>query len=198
MRHLVFLATVASLCIFSSSWAYDFSGAAKRYRVPVELLEAISKVESGHNSLAVNRNRNGSIDLGHMQVNSEWQKSGKIDWSKLTDPDYCSNVGAWILAQEMRRYNGNIWAAVAAYNTGKSARDWEKIAGDSEGKKRETALSMAAKGRAYSHSVYAAMQRIGKRKGADKSLKGLDENAPRGKDSKIAAMAVQNPFGTLY
>lgn len=194
----LFLAVVVLGGFLGNAWAYDFSGPAKRYNVPVELLEAISKVESGHNNLAINKNRDGSLDLGHMQVNSRWQNSGKIEWSKLTDPDYCANVGAWILAMELSRYQGNIWAAVGAYNTGKSARDWEELAALRSGAKKDRALALAGTARAYARKVYAAMVQIRALKGAGKGQAYEAEKQPEKKQVSLTAMAVQNPFGTVY
>ena len=82
------------------------------------LLYAIAKTESGLNPNAVNRNRNGSYDIGLMQVNSRWlptlRKYG-VDEKQLFDPCVSIHVGAWILAQNMQRM-GNSWEAVGAYN----------------------------------------------------------------------------------
>lgn len=210
---MALILTVALLGLFGAdALANDFVGASTRYGIPQELLVAISKVESGHNPLAVNRNKNGSVDLGHMQVNSEWQKSGKIEWKKLTDPEYCSNVGAWILAQELERYQGNVWAAVGAYNTGKSARDWEKYADTVGGEKRLKALNLAEKARSYARAVYAAYVKIQARKGEKPKggwiLEAKEQRTevaqsqaiaePSRRIAAAAPMAVTNPFGTYY
>lgn len=207
----VLLALFLAVFCGGHAWAYDFEGASKRYGIPKELLEAISKVESGHNRLAVNRNRNGSVDLGHMQVNSDWQKSGKIEWKKLTDAQYCTYVGAWVLAQELERYRGNVWAAVAAYNTGKSAADWEKTAETMDGEKRLRALALAHKARSYTRAVYAAYAKIMAGKGLEAKENwrlesgGSEEAKPEPRVSQVAhaqpvysPMAVMNPYGTYY
>ena len=95
--------------------------AAEKYGINPYLLYAIAKTESGLNPLARNHNRNGSVDIGLMQINSAWfptlRKFG-LDEQQLLDP--CTNlqVGAWILAQNMRRL-GNSWNAVGAYNASK-------------------------------------------------------------------------------
>jgi soluble lytic murein transglycosylase-like protein len=97
--------------------------AALRYGIDARLLVAIAQQESGLNSHAINRShaaRTGSIDIGLMQINSRWlpilRRHGLRD-SELLDP--CTNlqVGAWILAQNFRRY-GQTWEAVGAYHAG--------------------------------------------------------------------------------
>lgn len=95
-----------------------FDEAAKRYRVPVLLLKAISIVESGGRWNATNTNTNGSRDIGHMQINSSWLPTlakFKIDEEKLGDPCINTNIGAWVLAHNIARY-GLTWEAVGAYN----------------------------------------------------------------------------------
>lgn len=88
------------------------------YGINVNLLYAIAKTESGLNPIARNKNKNGSYDIGLMQINSSWlptlRKYG-IDEKRLQDP--CTNlqVGAWILSENMRRM-GITWEAVGAYN----------------------------------------------------------------------------------
>lgn len=95
-----------------------FEEAAERYRVPVALLKAISTVESNGNPNARNVNRNGSTDIGHMQINSSWlptlAKYG-IDEKTLAEPCINTNIGAWVLAHNISRY-GLTWEAVGAYN----------------------------------------------------------------------------------
>ncbi|RAR50487.1 UNVERIFIED_CONTAM: transglycosylase-like protein with SLT domain [Acidovorax defluvii] len=102
----------------SLSQAACFDEAARRYHVPVELLKAISKVESNGNPNARNVNKNGSYDIGHMQINSWWLRTLDrygIDEKTLLDPCINTNIGAWVLAQNIARY-GLTWNAVGAYN----------------------------------------------------------------------------------
>jgi soluble lytic murein transglycosylase-like protein len=92
--------------------------AGARYGINPYLLYAIAKTESGLDPVAVNRNKNGSYDVGIMQINSSWfpqlRKYG-ISEQELFDPCVNIHVGAWVLAQNMRRM-GNSWEAVGAYN----------------------------------------------------------------------------------
>ena len=109
-----------------SCQAACFEQAGARYRLPPSLLKAISTVESGSNPAARHRNRDGSEDLGHMQINSRWLGSLAaygIGRAQLFDPCISTHVGAWILAQNIRRL-GYGWEAVGAYN----ARSPEKRA----------------------------------------------------------------------
>ncbi len=95
-----------------------FEEAAARYRMPSSLLKAISRVESSGRSGAINRNADGSQDVGHMQINSRWlpvlQPYG-IDARSLFEPCTNTYVGAWILAQNIARL-GYGWDAIGAYN----------------------------------------------------------------------------------
>lgn len=92
--------------------------AAQRYGVNPQLLYAIAKTESGLNPRALHRNPDGSYDIGLMQINSRWiptlHRYG-ISEAQLFEPCTSIHVGAWILAQNMRRL-GNTWNAVGAYN----------------------------------------------------------------------------------
>lgn len=98
--------------------------AAARYGVNPYLLYAIAKTESNLNPYAINRNKNGSYDVGLMQINSSWfptlRKYG-IDEQQLYQPCVNIHVGAWILAQNVQSL-GNSWEAVGAYNARNAER----------------------------------------------------------------------------
>ncbi len=104
-------------CASSACW----QEAATRYRVPVDLLVAIARVESSLNPQAVNRShqaRTGSYDIGLMQINSAHLPQLKrwgIGEAQLMEPCTNIHVGAWILAQSIARHGLN-WQAVGAYN----------------------------------------------------------------------------------
>jgi len=111
----------ALLLVAANAFAHPvtdcFFEAGERYNIDPLLLWSIGKTESGFNSRAINRN-SGSYDIGIMQINSAWlptlSRYGILPAS-LYDP--CTNirVGAWILAQNIRRHGYN-WKAVGAYN----------------------------------------------------------------------------------
>lgn len=93
--------------------------AATHHSVDPALLHAIAVVESGLDPRATNRsNRNGSRDIGLMQINSAWLPALKrwgITEEKLYEPCISAYVGAWILAGNIARH-GRTWRAVGAYN----------------------------------------------------------------------------------
>jgi soluble lytic murein transglycosylase-like protein len=95
--------------------------AAAKYGLNPYLLYAIAKTESGLNPAAINRNKNGSYDVGLMQINSLWFPTLKkigIEEKQLYDACTSIQVGAWILAQNIRRM-GYSWDAVGSYNSSK-------------------------------------------------------------------------------
>ena len=99
-----------------------FYQASERYEIDSRLLKAIAEVESGFRADAVNSsNRNGTRDVGIMQINSWWfpklEKEYGITESDLFDPCTNIHVGAWILANNFNDY-GWTWESIGAYNVG--------------------------------------------------------------------------------
>lgn len=96
--------------------AFCFQQAGQRYGVSPDLLRAIAKAESNLNPSATNHNRNATVDVGLMQINSIWADQLGPTWNYLFDP--CTNimVGAWILSQCMSDY-GSTWQAVGCYHS---------------------------------------------------------------------------------
>lgn len=100
--------------------------AAQHYNINHEILSAVLAVEGGRTGMK-KRNKNGSYDMGPMQVNSIWlpelRRRGISEYD--VTHDYCTNilVGAWILAGELRRdgapqmNTAGYWQAVGRYNS---------------------------------------------------------------------------------
>jgi soluble lytic murein transglycosylase-like protein len=110
---------LAATLLLPSAHAFGcWDEAGQRYSVNPYLLYAIAKTESGMNPNAINRNPNGSTDIGLMQINSSWlpilSRYG-VSLRDLYNPCTSINVGAWILSQNQRKL-GNTWEAVGAYN----------------------------------------------------------------------------------
>lgn len=92
---LFFVSDVPLVCI---------NQAAKQYHVPAQLIIAVLNVERGRIGV-VSKNKNGTSDLGPMQINTSW-------WPRLYEyhitpsevaynPCINVSVGAWILAQSI-------------------------------------------------------------------------------------------------
>ncbi|MEN3291423.1 MAG: hypothetical protein V7642_676 [Burkholderiales bacterium] len=112
------LICVALALHFCGSAQACWEQAGVKYNVSPYVLYAIAKTESDMNPLALNRNKNGSYDIGLMQINSRWlpalRKYG-LNEQQLWDPCINVHIGAWVLAHNMQRL-GNSWEAVGAYN----------------------------------------------------------------------------------
>ena len=110
--------TVLSTVLTAQPSKACWDDAAARYGLSSQLLYAIARTESGLDPQAVGRNRNGSRDIGLMQINTAWLPvllAHGIAEGDLFDPCTSIHVGAWILAGNVRRL-GYTWEAVGAYN----------------------------------------------------------------------------------
>jgi soluble lytic murein transglycosylase-like protein len=83
------------------------------------VLRAILKIESDFNPTAVNRNANGSVDLGIAQINSihlpELARWG-VAPANLMDGCVATYVAAWHLARQLQKH-GNSWFGIASYHS---------------------------------------------------------------------------------
>jgi len=107
-------------CISSSAFAHCFEEASAKYGVDSKLLKSIAKVESNFNQNAIGKNKNGSVDIGLMQINSSWlptlAKYGITRETLINDACINVKVGAWVMASNIKQL-GNNWKAVGAYNS---------------------------------------------------------------------------------
>ncbi|WP_126448139.1 lytic transglycosylase domain-containing protein [Sulfuricystis multivorans] len=97
-----------------------WEAASESYGIPVEVLKAVAKTESGFNANARNVNSDGTYDVGIMQINSSWlPKLEKYGVTEESLKDACTNVkvGAWILSNNAKKLGWN-WNAIGAYNVG--------------------------------------------------------------------------------
>lgn len=97
---------------------YCFESAAESFGVDPEILQAISYVESRLTPAALNANTNGTVDYGHMQINSLWVSEIGLTYTLLDDPCFCTKVGAWILSGCIEKYGYNS-NAISCYNSGR-------------------------------------------------------------------------------
>jgi len=93
--------------------------AAAEQRLPVEILVAILVAEGGRPGI-VSRNKNGTVDLGPMQVNSIHVPSASSAQHKFSalKNDGCYNVryGAYRLRAEIDRVD-DFWIGVGNYHS---------------------------------------------------------------------------------
>lgn len=107
----------------ANDWHSCLSSTSDKFQIDKSILLAIAQVESNFNSCAVATNKDGSEDLGLMQINSWWLS--KLENYGITKEELLSNsclnlqAGAWILRQNFDDF-GFTWKAIGVYNAGTS------------------------------------------------------------------------------
>lgn len=114
-----FLAATVACFVLQPALADCVTDAATYHGVNDSILRAILWNESSMKAGAVNKNQNGTVDVGIAQINS-------IHFAALrqqgVDPDHLMNacvgsyVAAWHLKKQVLRL-GNTWQAVGAYHS---------------------------------------------------------------------------------
>ncbi len=97
MKYLIILVIFFNLSQASTNY---FEEAGEYYRIDPKILYSIAKKESNFNPNAINRNSNGSVDIGIMQINSSHLKEiEKFGFEKehLFNPKINIYAGAWLL-----------------------------------------------------------------------------------------------------
>lgn len=99
--------------------------AARLHQLPPSLLVILLQVEGGALG-RVSHNRNGTVDIGPMQVNQIWLAKLAAHWNATPAATYlalrdsfCANVegGAWILRQALDEAHGDLWDGVGRYHS---------------------------------------------------------------------------------
>ncbi|CAD7741154.1 hypothetical protein LMG31884_47350 (plasmid) [Xanthomonas hydrangeae] len=97
------------------------SAAAERYAVSAPLVYAIIRTEGGKTGRTSGRNRNGSVDLGLMQVNEiHLPELARLRITReMVIYNECLNifVGTFILSRELNNNKADFWTNVGAYNS---------------------------------------------------------------------------------
>jgi soluble lytic murein transglycosylase-like protein len=93
---------------------------AQRFDLPILLLHTILKVEGGTVG-EVSFNKNGTYDIGPMQINSIWLENF-VPYVSPSQILYngCINlqIGAWILRSNINKAKGDFWKGVGNYHSG--------------------------------------------------------------------------------
>lgn len=92
--------------------------AANTFHIPAMIIVAVMKIESGWNGAAI-KNKNGTYDLGVMQVNSSWvthlKKYGITKQDLQFDPCINVHTATWIMAKGLSRGEG--WQGIGNYHS---------------------------------------------------------------------------------
>lgn len=94
--------------------------AAQRYGLPPAVLLAVAQIEGGRAGMA-RRNRNGTLDLGPMQLNTAWLATLRpygVDprWA-LAGGCYPYELAAWRIRRHLLQDRGDYWTRVANYHS---------------------------------------------------------------------------------
>jgi len=115
--------------------------AAQQYQIPPAVLIGILHTEGGKAGQAVGPNKNGTYDLGPMQINTIWLDELSKKWNvpkatarRWVQDDACVNVGvaAWILRQKVNE-TGALSKGIAYYHSATphiGRRYWRKVMGN--------------------------------------------------------------------
>lgn len=119
MRHILvgIILTIASLS--ASSFDSIFERAGKDFGIEAALLKRIATIESSMNPRAVNLNKNGTVDIGLMQINTiHLRRLSKIGVTKesLKDPEVNIYVAALLLSSHIRKRGYNL-DAIGCYHS---------------------------------------------------------------------------------
>jgi hypothetical protein len=99
--------------------------AASAHSIPPEILLIILSVEGGKLG-EVSPNKNGTVDIGPMQVNTIWAPKLAAHWRASPEQTYlalrdefCANIegGAWILRQALDEAKGDLWEGLGLYHS---------------------------------------------------------------------------------
>lgn len=107
------------LAVFDTVTLSCINTTAEQFHIPAKLIISILNVERGKSGLKI-RNKNGSCDLGEMQINTRWWP--ELYHYHITPNDVlyhsCTNirVGGWILAKAIANGN-NLLEGVGDYNS---------------------------------------------------------------------------------
>lgn len=114
---LGFFVTVLSL--FGTSYDPIFEKAGRDFGIESSLLKRIAMIESSLNPSAINQNKNGTVDIGLMQINSmhlkRLSKVG-VTHQSLLDPEVNVYVAALLLSSHIRKRGYNL-EAIGCYHS---------------------------------------------------------------------------------
>jgi soluble lytic murein transglycosylase-like protein len=104
----------------SATLALLFASVTQQYHLPPGLLSAVCFTESSHRVDAIHRDDGGQDSVGLCQLHLSTAKwlGYKGNIQGLFDPKTNVTYAGTYLAYLLKRYNGNIYKAMGAYNSG--------------------------------------------------------------------------------
>lgn len=94
---------------------------ATKYNIPHQLAFRVAQTESRFNPQAVSSS--GAIGLVQVLPSTAFAMDSTSTRGMLFDPEYNTEMGFRFLRQMRRRYDGNWWKALVAYNQGPGYMD---------------------------------------------------------------------------
>lgn len=110
MKKIV-LAWVLTVNLLASAFDPIFDRAGRDFGIDPSLLKRIATIESSLNPNALNRNKNGTVDIGLMQINTiHLKRLSKIGVTQalLYDPEVNIYVAALLLSSHIRKGGYNL------------------------------------------------------------------------------------------
>ncbi len=117
MKIIAFLLYAFSL--FAGPYDVFFEKAGADFGIEPSLLKRIATIESSLNPHAINQNKNGTVDIGLMQINSmHLKRLAKVGVTRqsLLDPEVNVYVAALLLSSHIRKRGYNL-EAIGCYHS---------------------------------------------------------------------------------
>lgn len=117
MKIIAFL--VCGAVAWGNPYAHTFAEAGRYFGIDPTLLMRIATIESSMNPRAININKNGTRDIGLMQINTiHLKRLSKIGVTQqaLMDPEVNVYVGALLLSSHIRKSGYNL-DAIGRYHS---------------------------------------------------------------------------------
>jgi hypothetical protein len=125
MKKILFMIVISAMGLMANTSAcFDpiFERAGRDFGIEPSLLKRIATIESSLNPRAINLNKNGTVDIGLMQINSiHLRRLAKIGITQesLKDPEVNIYVAALLLGSHIRKKGYNL-DAIGCYHSANS------------------------------------------------------------------------------
>ncbi|MDD4950737.1 lytic transglycosylase domain-containing protein, partial [Sulfuricurvum sp.] len=117
MKILIIL--LYGMLLWATSYDHLFAEAGRDFGIDPSLLKRIATIESSLDPNAINHNKNGTSDIGLMQINTiHLRRLSKVGVTRdsLLDPQVNIYVGALLLSSHIRKRGYNL-DAIGCYHS---------------------------------------------------------------------------------